>query len=171
MSEVDESRRLENAERQLALVQSFFPRIDSKVSALFAISSGQIAVAALNLTLDDLKLWYVAIPAALFVVAVCAVVWNLYRCTYPHLDGGAQSLVYFAEIAKRTESDYIKRYREVTDKDLTEDLIGQIWRNSEIVAEKYKYLKIATVTAMLSLLPWALLLTATTLTKWQMPTL
>jgi hypothetical protein len=70
MTAEQERHRLEVAERQLALVQGFFPRLDSKVSALFAISSAQIAVAALNLSADDLKLWYVAIPATAFLLAI-----------------------------------------------------------------------------------------------------
>lgn len=169
MTAEQERHRLEVAERQLALVQSFFPRLDSKVSAMFAISSAQIAVAALNLSADDLKLWYVAIPATAFLLAIIYTLISLYRCAYPHLEGGSQSLVYFAEIAKRTESDYIKQYAAVSVKDLTDDLSGQIWRNSEIVSTKYRWLNRSTIAAMLSLIPWTMFLLATSLTHWRVP--
>ena len=80
-----------------------------------------------------------------------------------------KSLVYFAEIAKRTESEYIHQYESVSVKNLTRDVAGQIWRNSEIVAVKYKYLKYAMISEMLSLLPWTALLVATSLTHWRVP--
>ena len=96
---------------------------------------------------------------------------NLYRCAYPHLKGGHQSLVYFAEIAKLRESDYVNRIVSFDDEAFRSDLAGQIWRNAEIITCKYGYLKQATVAAMLSLIPWTILLAATSLTHWKIPTL
>lgn len=162
---------LETAERQLDRIQSFFPRIDAKVSALFAIAAGQIAIAAVNLSIDDWRRWWVAVPAAAFILIVGWALLNLYRCAFPHLEGGNQSLVYFNEIAKLRESEYIDRYTAVSQADLLNDITGQIWRNAEIVKCKYGYLKRATIAAMLSLIPWTCLLAATSLTHWKMPAL
>lgn len=169
MAAADDRHRLEVSERQLALVQSFIPRIDGKVSALFAIVSAQLAVAALNLTAADLPRWYVTIPLAVFLITAATVYINLYRCAYPHLDGGHNSLVYFAEIAKRREADYIKEYTAISVADLTNDICGQIWRNSEIVSCKFKYLKTATQFAMFSIVPWVILLLATSYTNGRIP--
>lgn len=160
---------LEVMERQLDRIQSYYPRIDAKVSALFAISSGQIAVAALNLSADDLTKWWVAVPAAVFLLTIAWTILNLYRCAYPHLKGGTESLVYFNEIAKLTESTYVSRFTSLPQERLEADLAGQIWRNSEIVACKYGYLKHATIAATLSLLPWTILLLATSLSHWRTP--
>jgi hypothetical protein len=165
----DDRHRLEVAERQLVLVQSFIPRIDAKVSALFAIVSAQLAVAALNLGPADLPKWYITVPLAVFLVTIGVTYFNLYRCAYPHLDGGQASLVYFAEIAKRRESDFINQYTSITVTDLTNDICGQIWRNSEIASCKFKYLKIATQYAMASLVPWAVVLIATSFSNSRMP--
>lgn len=169
MAAADDRHRLEVAERQLVLVQSFMPRIDAKVSALFAIVSAQLAVAVLNLNAVDLAKWYVAVPLGLFLVMIAWTYINLYRCAYPHLEGGQSSLVYFAEIAKRRESEFIQQYSAVSIQDLTNDICGQIWRNSEIAACKFKYLKSATQWAMASIVPWAIVLIAASLSNSRMP--
>lgn len=161
---------LDVAERQLDRVMGFFPRIDSKVSALFAIVSAQVAFAAINLAIDDLKTWWVGIPAFVFIGCVVWTIGNLYRCTFPHLTGGHASLVYFKEIAKLTEGDYQQKYGSVDEATLMRDVIGQIWRNSEIVALKYSYLKQATLAVMIAILPWFLLLLATSYVHWKLPT-
>src|SRR3982750_1395889 len=90
---------VEAYERQLDRIQSFHPRLDAKVSALFAVASGQIAVAALNLSANDLKNWWITVPLVFFLLVIGVTLINLYRCAYPHLDGGHRSLIYFKEIA------------------------------------------------------------------------
>lgn len=160
---------LDTAERQLDRIQTFFPRIDSKVSAIFATASAQIAVAAVGISYGDLKLWWISIPAALFLAGMIWCMLNLYWCTFPHLDGGEKSLVYFNEIAKLREADYLEKYGVILEEELRRDVIGQIWRNSEIVAEKYRYLKHATRAVMLSVVPWVMLLVATSIGSGVLP--
>lgn len=160
---------VEAAERQLDRVQTFFPRIDGKASALFAITSGQIAIAALNLSADDWKHWWIAVPGAVFMLCSAWVVTQLYRCAYPHLEGGQRSLIYFKEIADMRESEFISEFTQLSDEGFRNDVVAQIWRNSEIAACKFRYLKQATAAAMLSLIPWSLLLISTSLTHWRMP--
>jgi hypothetical protein len=169
---VDELKKLrvEVAERHLVLIQSFFPRIDTKVSALFAISSAQIAVASLNITIGDLQKWYVALAAILFVAGMAIVQFALYTCTYPQLKGGSQSIIYFGEIAKRSEANFLRDYNAMSLQELHDEIASQIWRNSEIVAAKYKALKLATRAIIASLVPWAVILLCTSLLKWSLPT-
>jgi hypothetical protein len=160
---------LEVAERQLDRVMGFFPRIDSKVSALFAIVSAQVAFAAINITIDDLRSWWIAIPAVAFVICIVWSIGRLYQCTFPSLTGGHASLVYFKEIAKVTEGEYLDRYQKLDEETLRRDVVGQIWRNSEIVSAKYAYLRQATIATMVSILPWALLLLGTSMVHWKLP--
>src|SRR3546814_5766997 len=77
--------RLELVERQLDRTHQFFPRIDSKVTALFAVASGQIAVAAINLSSDDLKQWWISMPLVAFLLIIGWAMINLYRCAYPQI--------------------------------------------------------------------------------------
>ncbi|WP_336801994.1 Pycsar system effector family protein [Kaistia sp. MMO-174] len=162
---------LEAAERQLDRVQAFFPRIDAKVSALFAISSAQIAVAAVNITVPDLHHWWIAVPGIVFAVLMSATFINLYWCTYPHLRGGANSLVYFQAISSLKEEEYLARYVSISEQSLKVEIIRQIWRNSEIVSAKYRYLKDATLAVCLALVPWTILLAATSLANGKLPTI
>ena len=159
----------ESYEHQLGHVNHFFPRIDAKVTALFAVASGQIAVAAINLSANDLTRWWIAGPMVVFLFAIGWSMANLYRCAYPHLTGGNASLIYFGEIAKLRESEYIDKFGALTEEGYKAELAAQIWRNSEIVNMKYGYLKTATIAAMLSLIPWAFLLIATSLSHGRVP--
>lgn len=159
----------ELAERQLDRVQSFIPRIDARVSAMFAIVSAQIAIAALNLEIDDLKAWWVATPAVVFFIAAVFCVISLYRCVHPNLVGGSNSLVFFGTVSKLREAEYIDKMRAVSEEEYIKDVLGQVWRNSQIVAEKYKNLRAAGTAIMISLLPWTMLLLALSLGKWSLP--
>jgi len=159
----------EALERQLDRLLTFFPRIDAKVSALFAVTSAQIAIAALNLTLDDLKQWWVSGAAVVFGLCAVWVIVHLYRCAYPHLEGGRSSLVYFAQIADVREAEYIRGILTVTPAAYREDIAGQIWRNAEILCCKYRFLKRATIGASFGVLPWSVLLLATSLAHWTIP--
>lgn len=159
----------EALERQLDRLLTFFPRVDSKVSSLFAVTSAQLAVAALNLTLNDLKVWWITGCVVAFAFCALWVMIHLYRCTYPHLEGGQQSLIYFAEIVKKQPHAYIRAIDNVKVDAYREDVAGQIYRNAEILCLKYRFLKRATIGASVSILPWSALLLATSLSHWKLP--
>jgi hypothetical protein len=152
---------LEILERQFDRVQTLFPRIDSKINAIFAIVSGQIALASLALSGEDWRRWGILIPAALFIVAIGMTLYDLYRCTFPHVRRGGKSLVYFAEFASLSQADAVRAFEETDLDGFRRDLLVQTWRTSKIAAEKFHYLRRATFSALLSLLPWFWLLGAT----------
>ena len=152
---------LEAAERQFDRIQAFFPRIDAKVSSIFAIASGQIAVASF-VSLKNLQRWWMLAPGALFLAAMAWSVYNLYRCTYPTIRRSPDSLVYFREIIDLNPDDYVERFTTASEEELKRDLARQTWQTSSIAAKKFAHLKQATIAAMLSLIPWACLLIAST---------
>ena len=159
----------ETLERQLDRVQSFVPRIDTRVASVFGIAAAQVAITVVNLTIDDLKRWWVVVPLAAFLFLIANAIWSLYRCTHPSLKGGNGSLIYFGEIAKLREAEYLDRAGQVTEESFRQDLLGQIWRNSEIVTEKYKYLRRASTSVMAAILPWTLVLAAVSIGGWKLP--
>jgi hypothetical protein len=163
--------RLERAESHLAYLQAFFPRIDTKVSALFAICTAELAVAFLNINPTDLQRWYVSVPLDIFIAVLIWTYVHLYRCTFPHLEGGASSLLYFQEISKRTEVTFVADYCAADAGALLQDYCGQIWRNSQILTLKYQFLTRSTVGALVSVLPWGVVLLATSLTNARFPVL
>jgi hypothetical protein len=81
--------------------------------------------------------------------------WFLYRVAFPALDGGHESLIYFREIALRTESSFIDGFTAQNEVPRVKDLLGQVWRNSCILTAKFDALKRAFILMALAILPWA----------------
>jgi len=84
-----------------------------------------------------------AIAPAFTTVLIAVSYLFLYKGGFPDVKGGNASLIYFSEICKRTESKFINEYCEATQEALRSDVLGQVWRNSEILTEKYRCLKVA----------------------------
>lgn len=141
------------------LILSFFSRVDAKASALLAINTGMLAILASNAppiaTMSRLS--YVL--AGTSAVMVAASLWFLYRVAFPALDGGLDSLIYFREIAKRTESSFIDAFKAQDEVLRVNDLLGQVWRNSCILAAKFDALKRAFILMALAIIPWAVAVT------------
>ena len=64
------------------------------------------------------------------------------------------SLIYFREIAVRTETKFIDEFTKQSSAEHAKDLLAQVWRNSEILKAKFDRLKIAFVFLALSIPPW-----------------
>lgn len=146
------------ASKQLDRVLGFFPRVDTKASFVFAMNTGMLALLAVNIHATDFCRWFVAIPAIFTVLLLGASLYFVYRCSFPHLAGGMASLVYFREIGRRAEAKFIEEFLAQTDEDHVRDLLGQAWRNSEILKIKFDSIKIAFVLTAIALLPWILFL-------------
>lgn len=73
--------------------------------------------------------------------------------------------MYFGEIAKRTEVDFIEKYGSAPEEQLKRDLLGQVWRNAEIVTAKYRHLKQASAGVAAGLAPWLAILLAATVQR------
>lgn len=168
---MDSSTNAEQANKQLDRTLSFFPRVESKASSLFAMNTGVLALAALNFKPTDLAIWYLALPAAIGVALTVTSIFFVYKTMFPNLDGGQGSLVYFREVAANTEANYIQRFKERNDAEHLNDVLGQVWRNSEILKLKFDAVKVAFKLLVFSLVPWIIFLIASSVTRAQVPTL
>jgi hypothetical protein len=148
----------DNAEKLLNLVLGFFPRADAKASFLFALDSGLLGFLAINVRPEDFRTWFLILPGATAVLTIAAGLWFVFHCSFPALRGGTDSLIYFREIARRTEATFVHEFTKRNDEDHTRDLLGQVWRNSEILTAKYDAIKIAFILTGVALLPWTLFL-------------
>jgi hypothetical protein len=143
------------ARDQLSLVLSFFSRVDAKASALLAIDTGMLAL------LSSKARPFTTMPGLSYALAGVTVamlggsLWFLYRVSFPSLDGGHQSLIYFREIARRTETNFIDAFRAEEEDSRVKDLLGQIWRNSCILTAKFNALKWAFILMALAIIPWS----------------
>jgi hypothetical protein len=142
------------ARDQLSLVLSFFSRVDAKASALLAIDTGMLAL--LTSKAPPLTTMLVLSYALAGVTAAMlgGSLWFLYRVAFPSLDGGHQSLIYFREIARRTETNFIDDFRAEEEESRVKDLLGQVWRNSCILTAKFDALKWAFILMALAIIPW-----------------
>lgn len=141
------------AKDQLGLVLSFFPRVDSKISLLVGIDIAMLAYLASKtppFSSWEAKLLFALIPVILLSVSL----WHLYLASFPQLEGGRDSLVYFREIATRAEGKYLEDFKKQTPEFHVNDLLGQVWRNSQILKEKFHHLKLAFQLLGWAILPW-----------------
>jgi hypothetical protein len=154
-------QRLEIASQQLDRVLGFFARVEGKASFVFAIDSALLGLIAINLQRDDLTNWVVMTPAAICVVLLCVSLFYIYRCSFPYLAGGQRSLIYFREIASLREVEFIERVSKIEEEAYATDMLGQVWRNSEILSKKFNAIKAAFILTAISLAPWFVFLAVT----------
>lgn len=155
---MEEQNLASAAKDVLDIVLSFFSRVESKSSVILAIDTAMIAFLAANSppfkTFSTL-LW---ISSGMTVVLITASIVMLYRCGFPNLKGGHSSLIYFREIAKRTEHRFVKEFSEQSDQDYVNDLLSQVHRNSEILSKKFDDLKWAFASMAVGIIPWVITL-------------
>ena len=138
----------------LVRVQSFFPRLEAKASVVLGIDTAMLGYLATWSPQSGHWSWLMLLAVIPILLIACSLL-QLYRCSFPELAGGYESLQYFQEIAKRTESKFIADFSAQAGDDLARDLLGQVWRNSEILTCKYACLKRAYTFCALAVLPWA----------------
>lgn len=143
----------EVAAAQLDRVLAFFPRADAKGSVLLAVDTGMLAFLASNSPPSASFDWWILItllPALLLGISL----WHLYRGAFPSLKGGHDSLIYFREVSKRTESGFIEEFIAQPDEAYLKDVLSQVWRNSEILKEKFDHISSAFNWMAFAILPW-----------------
>src|SRR5882762_8620244 len=125
---MDSDHLIAASKDELNLVLGFFPRVESRFSVILAIDTGMVGfLAASAPALNMFSNWmWIAGGGAVFLVAVS--IGNLYRGSFPDLKGGESSLVYFREIAKRREQQFVDEFSKQTKEEYSKDLLCQAWR-------------------------------------------
>jgi hypothetical protein len=162
---------IDTIQRQLDRVLGFFPRVERRINALFGVNTLILIIATLNVSAGDFRLWYVAIPGSLFLVGLLVSYYHLFRANFPDDHGGENSLIFFKEIQKRTEANYIAGFIECSEAEFRNDLLGQVWRNSCIVCEKYQGVKLAILSTAISIAPFVVFLVVTSTLHARIPLL
>lgn len=124
----------------LSELHLFFSRIEAKSSVILGVDTEMIWY--LVTELPPIKTWDIRMQIALLPLAlIAASVYQSYRCSFPQLKGGRESLISFKEIAKRNEDRFLADFTKQTPEELAQDLLGQVWQNSEILINKIDCLK------------------------------
>lgn len=149
-------------------VISFIPRAEGKVTSTFPVAVAMLAILALNLPLTAAWSWllvaaWVAASGAFVCLVVCLL--RIYETLFPRLSAPRMSVIYFGEMAKLREQDYVDRLWGVTSKDLADDAASQAWRNAEIAGLKFGKAKSAFLWLAGALMPWLTFLVLVTATN------
>jgi len=155
---MDTKDKIKVAESDLDRVLSFFARADSKASVVLGVDLGMLALLLLNAppfrTLTILTVLVLLVPTLM----LCWSLVHIYLNAFPQLDGGDDSLIYFREIANRTETSYMEDFGKIDEDSYLRDLNSQIWRNSEILKKKFDNLKWAFNILAITVVPWSIAL-------------
>src|SRR5690349_21844142 len=106
---------IKRGEDLLTKILSFYPRADARGSTLLAVNTGLLALLSANTPpLRHFQEWYMFLPIVP-IILIGISFWHLYRSAFPQLEGGHSSVIYFREIARRTESNYINEFKALSD--------------------------------------------------------
>jgi pycsar effector protein len=151
----------EFAKDHLNLVLSFFPRVDGSIAVLVGLEVAMVGYLAPQMS-DSVAWrnleWSIVVSLSATLGSLLLSFVMLFRAGFPRLDGGSSSLIYFRAIAKRSNPEFSKEYHTADDPQLLEDLVGQIWRNSEILTLKYDRLKHAFLWLAVGIVFWLIAL-------------
>lgn len=153
---------------QLDRLQGFYPRVEGKASFLFALNIGLGGILAANVPAT------LASPPGIFAVVAALLIgfslFNLSSAFFPHLAPAPRSSVlYFGDVAALSAGAFMTQVKGLSDADLLDDIHCQIWRNSEILAIKFRRTEVAFRFTAVALVPWFLFLTATAALTGEVP--
>lgn len=156
---MENKQLIDLARDQLNRVLGFFPRVDAKISVLLSIAIAMLAILAGKAPIKELQ-WnsWARLVALLALGLIALSLVFLYQASFPRLTGGRLSLLYFREIAKRKEAAFINEFCDQSEEAYLKDILDQVWRNSEILKQKYDYIKYAFIVLLCALPPWLIAL-------------
>jgi len=153
---MDADSRLAAAQHQLDLILSFYGRVDAKLSVVLGIDLAMLGVFFTKVALAKSLPFVVLASGIVFCFLMFGSLLQLFRGSFPDLNGGHSSLVYFREIAKLRESEFRDSYGGLTADKLAEDFLEQSWRNAKILTMKFDRLKASYICMAFATLPWSI---------------
>jgi len=148
--------QLRLAEKNLDYLLEWVGRFDSKSSVVLGIDTGMLGVLATFAPARSL--WNaLMIGFALWSITLLSIsLLFVYLGNYPRLKGSNESLFYFGSICKKRFNQYQREFSKRSDKEHLKDMLKQCHRNSEILSQKFRYLKWSYLLLLSSVIPWAI---------------
>lgn len=153
---------------ELDRVSGYIPRAEGKVTTLFPVAIAMLGVIAVKIPVNDPCSWRV-VNAILAAACLAMCLWRVYETLFPRTTAPRVSLIFFGEIAKKSEAQYVADLSAADDALLIADAASQIWRNSEIVTAKYGTAKAAFRWLVTALPFWLIFLALVTLKDGKIP--
>ncbi len=150
---ISRDEQIELLRDELSRLLSWIAAAEGRVSAIFATDAAMLAVMASAMPPHDrwtssALCWSAAACALLFLSFVF-----LALSTIPRLGGSPDSIIYFGGFpAKATVYQF--RIETITPDDLLRDLAYQCHRNGQIAATKFRWIRLALWTLLVSVAPW-----------------
>lgn len=144
------------AEKNLEYLLEWVGRFDSKSSVILGIDTGMLGVLATfapakNLW-DSLMIGFAVLSIILLLISLLFV----YLGNYPRLKGPSESLFYFGSICRKCFNQYQQEFSKRSTEEHLKDMLEQCHRNSEILNQKFKYLKWSYRLLLIGVIPWAI---------------
>lgn len=150
------SEQIAYAEKNLDRVLQWGSKVDTKISVVLGMHTGMLGV-AVSLAPEPEKWRWWAVVAFATTIGMLATGFTFIHCAnYPRTRGPSKSLLFFGSIAGNSFNEFSQCWSCRTTDQHLQDLLEQCHRNSEIINNKFKYLKRAYTAMMFAILPWAI---------------
>ena len=145
MSKPETEEHFAVADKMLSRQLQWIAAADGKVAPVFAIDAAMLGVLAV--LVPPIGQWSIsaAIAASLSGIPLVGSVACLALAAFPRLNGPKGSITFFGGITNLSEGDYLKRMSLGINQHLIEDVYRQVYRNAEIAAKKFGFIKWAMI--------------------------
>lgn len=142
------------ADASLTRLLSFFPRVDTKFSVILAIALAIVASLGNMVAKVECLGWSLALSLGLSGLLIVGCLWQIYKGTFPDLEGPKDSVIYFSAIADLKLEKFQGLMNNLTPSNYHRDLVNQCHRNSQILKYKFDRLKSSYQLLLWTLIPY-----------------
>lgn len=153
-----EEERIRIAESNLGRLLDWIGRIDAKSSVILGVNTAMLGVLAGLAPKPQCWSRQTILLAGLGALFPIASLCCVYFVNYPQTKGPATSLNFFGGIARRSFREYSEACMKVSAPEHLSDVLEQCHRNSEIVNQKFSWLRWAYRTLLIGVIPWVICL-------------
>lgn len=152
----------DDAIAHLDRLQTLYTRVEGKASFLFAANIAMLGIVAFNYNLSEIAS-ITGVSGAISEALLITSLVQIYRSYFPHLKGSSYpSLIYFEEIAKLSESEFVRTASLQSDAQRLDDALHQVWRNAQILSLKFNRITQAFVWTAIAIPIWLVFLASLT---------
>lgn len=151
---VNEQLRL--AEKNLEYLLEWVGRFDNKSSVILGIDTGMLGVLATFAPAKNLWDSLMIAFAILSTLFLSISLLFIYLGNYPRLKGPSNSLFFFGSICSKDFKKYQQEFTKRSYEEQLKDILEQCHRNSEILNQKFCYLKWAYRMLFVGVILWAI---------------
>jgi hypothetical protein len=146
--------KIEQATTILQVKLDWIGRHDTRIAFVAGVAIAMLGILA-NASASIVSwncLLYIIFGLAAILLFISLIL--IYLSQYPKTKSQNSSLVFFGTIASLKLDQFKKNFKAMTDDEYLDDLLSQVYINSEILAKKFTYLKSSLIFLVISVIPW-----------------